>query len=116
MKRLIFLAAFAAIPSAFADDDATSGRTFKVVIAPNSVHEECVTMKAGERRAYEWTSNHPLDFNVHYHHGKDISFPVKKDNVSADKGTFEAKSAEGYCWMWTVGKAVTTIEAKIAGQ
>jgi len=37
---------------------------------------------------------------------------VKKDGVAKDKGTFKAKIAQEYCWMWTA-KAPAKIDGRI---
>ncbi|MFZ3321395.1 MAG: hypothetical protein WA190_03425 [Usitatibacter sp.] len=111
MKRLILLAFVAAATPAFAEDSA--GRKIAVTIAAGDMHEECMTLKPGDKRAYEWKSDGPLDFNIHYHREPKIFFPVRKDGVRSAHGTFTAKSEEGYCWMWTSGKLPTKLEGKI---
>jgi hypothetical protein len=43
----------------------------------------------------------PVDFNSHYHRGKDVFYPVKATQV-VDSGDarFEAAGSEDYCLMW----------------
>ena len=114
MKRLVFLAALASALHAFADEP-NGPRSFKLILPAGDVLEECVLLKAGEKRAYSWKSDRPMDFNVHYHKDKKVAYPVKKDQVASDDGTFAATIAETYCWMWTAGKFPTRIEGKVAG-
>src|SRR5262249_17567219 len=108
MKSLILLALVAAAVPAFAEEP--TERKFAVALTTGDIHEECVTLKPGEKRAYEWKSDVPVDFNIHYHHEPKIFFPVKKDRVKSAHGTFTAKSEEGYCWMWTSGKTPAKLE------
>jgi len=55
-----------------------------------------------------------VDFNIHYHRGKDVFFPVKRNAMRGDGGTFTAKTAEDYCWMWTARDAPAKVEGRIA--
>jgi len=81
----------------------TSGDThaFSATVNPGGVHEECVKLAKDESRRYEWSSSAATDFNIHYHEGPEVFYPVKKDGVMKEKGTFKAKIAQEYCWMWT---------------
>jgi len=112
MKRLILLAFVAACLPALPEYE--SPRQVAVTLPPGEVHEECMTLKAGDRRTYEWKSDTPVDFNIHYHHEPKVFFPVKKDGVKGGHGRFVPKSTEGYCWMWTAGKSPAKIEGRIA--
>jgi hypothetical protein len=111
MKRLMLLALAAALPVAAEE---SADRKIAVTLAAGDIHEECMTLKPGEKRAWEWKSDVPLDFNVHYHREPKIFFPVKKDHVKSAHGTFVPKSEEGYCWMWTSGKTPAKLEGRIA--
>jgi hypothetical protein len=51
-------------------------------------HEECLHLGVGERLDYEFTSNQPLDFNIHYHEGKMVLMPIVKDKSQRDSGIF----------------------------
>jgi hypothetical protein len=53
-----------------------------------------------------------VDFNIHYHRGDEVFYPVKRERMRGDGGTFTAKSGEDYCWMWTA-KAAAKIEGRI---
>lgn len=111
MKRLILLTFVATALPALPGDSAD--RKIAVTLPAGDIHEECMTLKPGDRRAYEWKSDVPVDFNIHYHHEPKIFFPVKKDHVRSAHGTFVPKSEEAYCWMWTSGKSPAKLEGKI---
>jgi hypothetical protein len=42
-----------------------------------------------------------VDFNIHYHVGKDAVFPVKQTQISSGRDTLNVTAAQDYCWMWT---------------
>jgi hypothetical protein len=81
-------------------------------LAPGKIHEACLRLDAGEKRRYSWKSSAPLDFNIHYHRGDEVFYPVKRQRMRGDGGAFTAKSGEDYCWMWT-GKAAARLEGRI---
>jgi hypothetical protein len=86
---------------------------FSATVSPGGHHEECVKMDKGEIRNYEWKASAAADFNIHYHEGSEVFYPVKKDGATKDKGIFKAKIAQDYCWMWTA-KAPATVTGQIA--
>ena len=55
----------------------------------------------------------PVDFNIHYHRGDEVFYPVKRDAMRGDGGTFSAKTGEDYCWMWTARETTTKVEGRI---
>ena len=91
----------ALLATAGATHAADAAKPFAFTLEPKAIEEECVRLQQGEKRDYRWKSDAPVDFNIHYHRGNDVLFPVKSDRARASKGTFTAKSAEDYCWMWT---------------
>jgi hypothetical protein len=113
MKRLLAILCTAAAANAGAQasdqDDVT---VIKVELEPGKLHEECLRLEAGEKRRYYWKSNVPLDFNIHYHRADKVFYPVKRERMRGDGGTFTAKSGEDYCWMWTA-KTPAKIEGRI---
>jgi hypothetical protein len=85
----------------------------KTALEPKKVHEECATLQAGETRKYQWKADVAVDFNIHYHKGKDVFYPVKRDMARGHNGTFKAKAAEDYCWMWTARDVAANIQGTI---
>ena len=115
MRRLLLPAlALAFAAGAHASTPAPAGDLqVKVSLEAKKVHEECARLEPGESRKYHWKSDAPVDFNIHYHRGKDVFFPVKRDSMRGDGGTFTATSGEDYCWMWTAKDKAATIEGRI---
>jgi hypothetical protein len=111
--RFLLVAALAA-PAAFAAEaPADAGpKTFSTTLDAGKIHEECLHLDKGRKRAYEWKADTAVDFNIHYHEGKEVFYPVKKERQRLGKGTFRAKVAQDYCWMWTA-KVQTKIDGSI---
>jgi hypothetical protein len=115
MKRLVLalLACAAALPGAHAGDNAGT-QPFSVTIEPKGLHEECLELQAGEKRNYNWRADGPVDFNIHYHAGSEVFYPVKRERMRGDGGTFTAgKVTQHYCWMWTARDKPVKVEGRI---
>ena len=87
-----------------------------ITLEPKKVHEECATLQAGETRKYQWKADVAVDFNIHYHVGKDVFYPVKRDTARGHNGTFKAKTAQDYCWMWTARDVPANVQGTIGGK
>jgi hypothetical protein len=113
MKRLLWFFV-AAAPLAFAAEPARPNwQSLDTTLEPGKVLEHCDALEKGEKRRYHWKSSAPVDFNVHYHQEQEVFYPVKRDAMRGDGGTFVAKSGQEYCWMWTARNAPARIEAQV---
>ena len=111
---LAFVPALAAAqPAAPAEAGADGWKTFSFVLEPKKVHEECQRMESGQKRRSMWKSDAPVDFNVHYHRGNDVFYPVKRNAMRTDGGTFTAKEGDDYCWMWTAKDKPAKVEGRV---
>lgn len=72
-----------------------------LAVAPGKFTEACGKLAAGVKVQWHFAASTPLDFNVHYHLGKDVVFPSKLSAVTTAKDTLATKSEEDYCWMWS---------------
>jgi hypothetical protein len=88
------LAALVAAPS-------VAALAFAHTMPPRKIAEECLKMSAGQTIAYAFEASAPVDFNIHYHRGKDVFYPVKDDGVARAEARFTAPAADEYCLMWT---------------
>ncbi|MGZ5033296.1 MAG: hypothetical protein ACXWAC_08875 [Usitatibacter sp.] len=113
MKELLAALAFGASLAAAGEGSGDVWRPFEATLAPQAMHEECMRLDAGQRRRYHWKSDSAVDFNIHYHRGNEVFYPVKRDGMRGDGGTFAAKSGEDYCWMWTARNAPAKLEGRI---
>ena len=114
MKRLLAVVAVSASLPLAAATAKPKDQVVEVNLAPAKVHEECARLEAGDSRRWHWKSTQPVDFNIHYHRGNDVFFPVKRDAMRGDGGTFVAKTGEDYCWMWTARDVPVKVEGRIA--
>jgi hypothetical protein len=88
----------------------TSGRFERVLdLAPAKFAEVCGRLTKGQSIGWLFKSDQPLNFNVHYHEGKGVAFPVKKDRTADLGGELLVGVDQDYCWMWeNPGGAGTT--------
>ncbi len=70
-------------------------------VAPGKFLEVCGPLTAGQRVAWSFDAAAPLDFNVHYHVGKDVVYPAKLAQSASAADTLVAAIPQDYCWMWT---------------
>lgn len=80
----------------------TEGRFERSVsVAPGKFAEVCGKLPAGLKVGWTFEASAPLDFNVHYHVGKEVVFPSKLNAVVTAKDTLATKVDQDYCWMWS---------------
>lgn len=115
LRLLAGLAALAASGTLLAAQTSSSSSSAAVVttLEPGKSYEACMTLGAGDQRRWYFKADAPVDFNIHYHEGDQVTYAVKRDRMRGDGGTFVAKTAQDYCWTWTASKP-TKVEAKVA--
>lgn len=70
-------------------------------IAAGASIEVCGDFQKGQSVTWSYQAERPLDFNIHFHVGKKVSFPAKLKQKSEANGNLKAKLSQTYCWMWT---------------
>lgn len=75
--------------------------THKASIAPKKFLEVCGKQKKGETVNWTFSGTAPTDFNIHYHVGKDVSYPENRKGVASAEGSLVAPLDQDFCWMWT---------------
>ena len=73
----------------------------KAQIAAGMFVEVCGKLAVGEGVRWSFTAAAPVDFNIHYHVGKEAAFPARQTQVSSGRDTLNVAVAQDYCWMWT---------------
>ncbi len=104
LAGLACLAAATAAPAADVVDirwDAAARFTHQGQVAPGKLVEVCGALPAGTTVAWRFTAGAPLDFNIHYHEGKDVRYPARQAQQARAEGELAVASAQDYCWMWT---------------
>lgn len=73
---------------------------YAFALTGKSFDERCITLAAGQSIRYNFSASAPVDFNIHYHRGKDVFYPVRRSRVREAEGAFRAQEADNYCLMW----------------
>jgi hypothetical protein len=96
-------AGIVALATALAGAAAAQGvdKSFAHSVRPKGLAEECFKLPAGQSMGYSFASSAPVDFNIHFHRGNDVVYPVKTDGAQVAADRFTAPSTEEFCLMWT---------------
>lgn len=80
----------------------------RVSVAPGKFAEVCGKLARADSVAWRFEASGPLNFNIHYHEGKDVRYPERRDALAGASGRLQVVLDQDYCWMWTnkSGKAV----------
>ena len=70
-------------------------------IAAGKFVEVCGRLAVGDSVRWSFTTAAPVDFNIHYHVGKEAVFPARQAQVNGGRDTLNVSVAQDYCWMWT---------------
>ena len=77
--------------------------------------EVCGKVEPGRKVSGQYEAAAPLDFNVHYHEGRKVHYPVKHEGVQRAQGQLEAAGPQDYCWMWTNrGQAAVRVDVQLS--
>ncbi len=63
--------------------------------------ELCGKLPAGLALRWDFDASTPVDFNVHYHLGKEVVFPNRLTGVEKAQDTLITTTPQDYCWMWS---------------
>ena len=69
-------------------------------ITSGKAAEECLSLESGERVEWRFESSVPVDFNLHFHRGREVVTPVDHPRTQNHSGAFAASVREEYCLMW----------------
>lgn len=84
-------------------------------VASGKFTEICGKLAEGDSVRWKFDSSGPTDFNVHYHVGKEVVYPVKRSRSTAAEGVLAVSVPQDYCWMWTnKGKESIRIQVELA--
>ena len=73
----------------------------KLNIAPGKFAEVCGALQQGHGVSWRFDADGALNFNIHYHVGKDVHYPARADAVRSQQGELAVPAPQDYCWMWT---------------
>jgi hypothetical protein len=81
--------------------DAAGSAAHEFRVAPGKFAEWCGKLHQGDKVQWRFESEAALNFNVHYHEGKEVRFPARQDGVARAEGSLQAALDQDFCWMWT---------------
>lgn len=81
--------------------DEESGFRHSVELEAGGFAELCGELAADDRVSWAFEAGAELDFNIHYHEGDDVTYPVKSPAVRSLADALTAPVEQTYCWMWT---------------
>jgi hypothetical protein len=73
----------------------------RLTVAPGKFTEVCGRLEPSSLVQWRFAASAPLNFNVHYHEGRDVKFPAKQDAVAESSGRLSVAVQQDSCWMWT---------------
>ncbi len=85
------------------------------LLMPKAFVELCGKLTAGSAVAWRFDASGPVDFNIHYHQGKEVVYPERSAARSNGIGVLDAAVPQTYCWMWVnKGAEPVSMKAKLA--
>ena len=84
----------------------------RVSIAPKKFLEVCGTLKKGDGVSWQFNGSAPTDFNIHYHVGKDVSYPENRKQIASAEGLLSAPLDQDFCWMWS-NRATDAVDVEV---
>lgn len=90
---------------------------FELAAGPGEIKELCFESAAGDVLVYRFEASAPLAFNLHYHVGEEVFYPVPEHETAAEKGQYIVPADQAYCLMWTNNSAdvTATLSAQLHG-
>jgi hypothetical protein len=70
-------------------------------LATGAFDEMCFELEARQSMRYAFDADAPLDFNLHWHRGGAVLYPIKMAAVGRLGGVFRSEQKQAYCLMWT---------------
>lgn len=95
--------------------DAGGAFRHRADLAAGQVLEVCGRLEAGSQVAWRYRASVPMAFNIHYHVGRDVVYPVRVASARGRSDRLRVAQAQDYCWMWTNGsRGAATVELTLA--
>jgi len=70
-------------------------------LRPGKIHESCHKLERGSKLNYSFQVSSETLFNVHFHAGKVIEYPVTEQLALESSGSVAVETTQTYCLMWT---------------
>ena len=71
-----------------------------VTIPPKRYYEKCLDVSETKQLKFNFNSEAPFSFNLHYHNEGEVFYEIKEDSVEEFDFTFKPEKRAYYCLMW----------------
>ena len=71
-----------------------------VTIPPKRYYEKCLDVSETKQLKFNFNSEAPFSFNLHYHDEGEVFYEIKEDSVEEFDFTFKPEKRAYYCLMW----------------
>tara|TARA_B100000945_G_scaffold307097_1_gene295177 strand:- start:108 stop:527 length:420 start_codon:yes stop_codon:yes gene_type:complete len=71
-----------------------------VILPPKRYYEKCMDVSENQQLVFNFYSQSPLSFNLHYHDEGEIFYEVKEESVSEFDFKFKPENRAYYCLKW----------------
>ena len=71
-----------------------------VTLPPKKYYEKCVDISETQQLIFNFNSQAPFSFNLHYHDEGEVYYEIKEDSVAELDFTFKPEKRAYYCLMW----------------
>jgi len=86
----------------------------QLALEPGKFVEVCGPVPVGTPVKWQFKASAPLDFNIHYHQGKEVVTPTRATQVSQAADTLLVAGEPDHCWMWVnKGAAPATVSVEL---
>jgi hypothetical protein len=100
LKPLVLVLALGAT-SAFAAEGGAATKAGKpVALKPQKIYEKCLSLVPPQKLQYSFGTDKAVDFDIHYHKGDMVYYPVREKKTTSGEGLYTPPSHEDYCMAW----------------
>jgi hypothetical protein len=101
LKPMVLLLALAATSALSAEGGAAATKAGKpVTLKPQKIYEKCLSLSPPQKLQYNFGTDKAVDFDIHYHKGDLVYYPVREKRTTASEGLYTPPSREDYCMAW----------------
>jgi hypothetical protein len=97
---LVLVLALAATSAFAAAGDAAAKAGKPVTLKPQKIHEKCLSLGPPQKLQYSFGADKAVDFNINYHKGDMVYYPVREKKTTSSEGLYTPPSREDYCMTW----------------
>ena len=98
MQRHLLVSAITMLASSLSSGWAADSQ--QAELAPGKMHESCHPMASEDVMHFTFSASSEIVFNIHYHVGRAVHYPVPDQQVMQMKDKFTAILPKTYCLTW----------------